>query len=138
MSAKDRIHNAVKNALIKDGWDIVADPYPIQYKEVRLLADLAGEKGIAATKEEQKVVIEVKSFVGRSPMREFQTALGQYLIYRTFIEQTHADYKIYLAINQDIYDQFFQQIAIQLILTTYQVLLLIVDLKTEEVRRWID
>ena len=138
MSAKDRIHNAVKNALIKEGWDIVADPYPIQYKEVRLLADLAGEKGIAATKEEQKVVIEVKSFVGRSPMREFQTALGQYLIYRTFIEQTHADYKIYLAVNQDIYDQFFQQIAIQLILTTYQVLLLIVDLNTEEVRRWID
>ena len=44
-------------------------------------------------------MIEVKSFVGRSPMREFQTALGQYLIYRTFIEQTHADYKIYLAVN---------------------------------------
>ncbi|WP_232225304.1 XisH family protein [Dactylococcopsis salina] len=110
----------------------------MQYKEVRLLADLAGEKAIAATKEEQKVVIEVKSFVGRSPMREFQTALGQYLIYRTFIEQTHADYKIYLAVNQDIYDQFFQQIAIQLILTTYQLLLLIVDLNTEEVRRWIN
>lgn len=138
MSAKDRIDDAVKNALIKDGWDIVADPYPIQYKEVRLLADLAGEKGIAATKEEQKVVIEVKSFVGRSPMRKFQTALGQYLIYRTFIEQTHADYQIYLAVNQDIYDQFFQQIAIQLILTTYQVLLLIFDLNTEEVRRWIN
>ena len=83
-------------------------------------------------------MIEVKSFVGRSPVREFQTALGQYLIYRTFIEQTHADYQIYLAVNQDIYDQFFQQIAIHLILTTYQVLLLIVDLNTEEVRRWID
>ena len=138
MSAKDRIHDAVKNALIKDGWDIIADPYPIQYKEIRLLADLAGEKGIAATKEEQKVVIEVKSFVGRSPMREFQTALGQYLIYRTFIEQMHADYQIYLAVNQDIYDQFFQQIAIQLILKTYQVLLLIIDLSTEEVRRWIN
>ena len=137
MSAKDRIHNAVKNALIKEGWDIVADPYPIKYKEVKLFADIAGEKAIAATKNEQKIVIEVKSFVSRSKMREFETALGQYLIYRTFMSLIDPDYQIYLAIDQDTYTTFFQQIAIQLIVNNYQLSLLTVDISREEVTQWI-
>ena len=137
MSAKDRIHNAVKNALIKEGWDIIADPYPIKYKEVKLFADIAGEKAIAATKNEQKIVIEVKSFVSRSKMREFETALGQYLIYRTFMSLIDPDYQIYLAIDQDTYTTFFQQIAIQLIVNNYQLSLLTVDISREEVTQWI-
>jgi hypothetical protein len=28
--ARDKIHNAVKNALIKGGWTITADPYQLQ------------------------------------------------------------------------------------------------------------
>ena len=39
---------AVKNALIKDGWTIIADPYTIRYKDAELFADLAAEKPIAA------------------------------------------------------------------------------------------
>jgi len=79
MAAKDTYHQAVKNALIRDGWTITFDPYPIKYEEVKLLADLAGEKTISATREGKKIVVEIKSFLGRSPMREFETALGQYL-----------------------------------------------------------
>jgi hypothetical protein len=60
--AKDRHHNAVKNALIKDVWTIVFDPYPIKYQEVKLLADLAGGKTISAEKEEKQIVVEIKSF----------------------------------------------------------------------------
>lgn len=81
MPAKDAYRDAVKNTLIKDGWTIMFDPYFIRYAEVRLVADLAGEKSIAAAKENRQIVIEVKSFLGRSPMREFETALGQYFIY---------------------------------------------------------
>lgn len=44
MSAKDIYHEAVKNALIKDGWKITADPYPLEYKDVELYPDLAIEK----------------------------------------------------------------------------------------------
>ena len=42
MPAKDVYHDPVKNALIKNGWIITADPYPIKYEEVKLFADLAG------------------------------------------------------------------------------------------------
>ncbi|QLE58235.1 XisH family protein [Nostoc sp. TCL26-01] len=138
MPAKDTYHDAVKNALIKDGWVITFDPYPIKYEEVKLLADLAGEKTISATREGELIVIEIKSFLGRSTMREFETALGQYLIYKTFIYITNPDYKIYLAISKNIHEKFFQQSAIQLILHKYQVLLLVVDINKEEIIEWIN
>ena len=137
MAAKDTYHQTVKNALIKDGWTITFDPYPIKYEEVKLLADLAGEKIISATREGHKIVIEIKSFLSRSPMREFETALGQYLIYQTFLSFTHPDYQVYLAISNTIYEKFFNQIAIKLILEKYQVLLLIVDINKEEIIKWI-
>ncbi|ELR99928.1 XisH protein [Gloeocapsa sp. PCC 73106] len=89
MSAKDIYHDAVKNALIKAGWIIKADHYPIRYQEVKLFADLAGEKTLSATKGEQQIVVEIKSFNSPSPIREFETALGQYLIYQTFLAITH-------------------------------------------------
>jgi XisH protein len=136
MPAKDIYHDAVKNALIKNGWMITFDPYPIKYEEVKLLADLAGEKIISASRGEQKIVVEIKSFQGRSPMREFETALGQYLIYRTFLSITHPDYQVYLAIAQTIYEDFFTQAAIRLILREYQVLLLTVDIDREEIIQW--
>ncbi|MEA5467507.1 XisH family protein [Spirulina sp. 06S082] len=136
MPAKDVYHEAVKNALIKDGWTIAFDPYPIKYEKVKLVADLAGEKTISATREERKIVIEIKSFLGRSPMREFETALGQYLIYRTFLSHTHPEYEVYLAIGKKIYEKFFQQVAIELILKKFQILLLIVDLDKEEISKW--
>ena len=136
MAAKDIYHEAVKNALIKDGWTITADPYPIKYEEVKLFADLAGEKTISATREGQKIVIEIKSFLSRSPMHEFETALGQYLIYQTFLSITHPEHKVYLAVGEKIYEKFFEQVAIQLILQKYQVLLLVVDINKEEIIKW--
>src|SRR6266550_7381909 len=36
MPAADRIRDAVKNALVKDGWTITADPYVLEYEEVIL------------------------------------------------------------------------------------------------------
>ena len=50
MPAKDIYHDAVKNALIKDGWRITADPYYIIYKKLRLVADLGAERSISAIK----------------------------------------------------------------------------------------
>ena len=40
MPQRDRIHNIVKQALIKDGWNITDDPYVIEYGNRFLYADL--------------------------------------------------------------------------------------------------
>jgi hypothetical protein len=44
MPRKDSIHDAVRNALIKDGWTILDDPYRIIYADVEVFADLRVEK----------------------------------------------------------------------------------------------
>jgi len=63
MPAKDLYHDVVKNALIKDGWVITADPYLIRYKDVDLFADLAAEKPIAAERQGKKIVVEVSCWL---------------------------------------------------------------------------
>lgn len=60
MAAADIIHDAVKNALIKDGWTITHDPYVIKYEEVTLYADLGAERAIAAELAGTKIVVEIK------------------------------------------------------------------------------
>jgi XisH protein len=61
---------------------------------------------------------------------------SQYLIYQTFLSITHPDHKVYLAVGNKIYEKFFTQIAIKLILEKYQVLLLVVDINKEEIIKW--
>ncbi len=68
MPKLDIIHNAVKNALIKDGWIITDDPYIIEYRKTKLYADLGAERPIAIQRNEQKLVVEVKSFIGASKL----------------------------------------------------------------------
>jgi len=137
MPAKDIYHDAVKNALIKDGWRITRDPYTIKYQEVQLFADLLADKMVEAQRDGQQIIVEIKSFINRSPMREFETALGQYIIYRILLNKILPEANIYLAISQGIYQSFFRQKAIQLILQETQVRLIIVNIKNEEIIQWI-
>jgi hypothetical protein len=53
--ALDKIHNAVKNALIKDGWTITEDPYQITYGTRKVYIDLSAEKFFIAEKGGAKI-----------------------------------------------------------------------------------
>jgi len=66
-----------------------------------------------------------------------QNALGQYIIYRTLLSVTNPTYKVYLAISQEIYENFFCQVAIQFIIQHNQVALLVINTDAEEVIQWI-
>lgn len=136
MPAKDIYHNAVKNALVKDGWTITADPYSIKYEDAELYADLAAEKPIAAEKQGQKIVVEIKSFVGRSQMYDFHLALGQYMVYRKLIQLTAPEYTLYLAIDDVVYKDFFQRKSVQVITNENQLLLMVVEMDREEILQW--
>ena len=138
MPKLDIIHNAVKNALIKDGWIITDDPYIIEYRKTKLYADLGAERPIAIQRNEQKLVVEVKSFIGASKLQDLKEALGQYDIYRYLLDATAPERKLYLAISILAYKSFFTQDVIQLILNRHQLPLIVVDTELEEVRQWIN
>jgi XisH protein len=138
MPRLDIIHNSVKSALIKDGWLITDDPYLIQYRRTTLYADLAAERPIAAERNGQKLVVEVKSFIGASKIQDLKEALGQYDIYRYLIEETAPERKLYIAISEVAYKTFFSQDLAQLIITKHQLPVIIVNIDTEEVVQWIN
>jgi XisH protein len=138
MPKLDIIHNSVKNALIKDGWLITDDPYIIRYRRTTLYADLGAERPIAAERNGQKLVVEVKSFIGASKIQDLKEALGQYDIYRYLLEETAPDRKLYIAISKVAYNTFFTQDVTQLILNRHQLPIIVVDLETEEIMQWIN
>ena len=137
MPAKDIYHDAVKNALIKDGWTITADPYFIVYKKLRLVADLGAERSLSAQKGNDKIVIEVKSFLNPSFIYDLERAVGQYMIYRNFLTKTAPDHQIYLALSQLVYRTNFDE-TIEIIVNENQLKLIIVDVNNEVITKWIN
>ena len=136
MPARDLNHDFVRQALINDGWTITDDPYVIEYEDMTLFADLGAERIIAAQRDDQRIVVEVKSFAGRSAVREFETALGQFELYRGILETTEPDRTLFLAVSDVIYDGFIQRPAIQLIVERNGLKFLVVNLETEEIVQW--
>lgn len=57
MPAKDLYHDTVKNALIKDAWNITDDPYVLAIGKRDLFVDLGAEKLIYAEKGNQKIAV---------------------------------------------------------------------------------
>ena len=138
MPAKDIYHNAFKSALIKDGWNILAEDYILAYGSDRLYADLAAEKSIAAQKQDYKILVEVKSFLGRSFIHDLEQAVGQYVIYQNILSETNADFDLYLAITTGTYKSNFQRELARMIVRRNSVKLLIIDPENEVIEQWIN
>ena len=138
MSARDLFHDAVRNALEKEGWTITHDPYPLSVDDINMAVDLGAEKLIAAIKDKQKIAVEIKSFVGASNITEFHTALGQFLNYQTALDDQEPDRVLYLAVPSDTYKDFFTRPFIQTVLQRHQVKLIIYRPQTEVIVTWIN
>jgi hypothetical protein len=138
MVQRDVIHDAVKNALIKDGWQITADPYRIVYKDAALEADLRADKLIAATRENQSIVVEVKSFLQPSFIHEFLAACGQYQAYVFLLQEKQQPETVYMAVSDEVYRSEFSGEAVQVLVKRFALRLLVVDVEQEEVWQWIE
>ena len=137
--AKDIFHQQVKNALIKDGWNITHDPFIIPISEaIKLQIDLAAKNAVAAERGSEKIAVEIKSFIADSDISSFHTALGQYLNYCQALEEQEAERIVYLAIPVETYQDFFQLPFIQRSLKRYQVKLIIFNPKLEVISEWIN
>lgn len=73
MPAKDKFHETVKTALVKDGWTITDDPLFIKFGGVEMYVDIGAEKLIGAEKDGRKIAVEIKSFLGISLPLSFRT-----------------------------------------------------------------
>ncbi|BBC22418.1 element excision factor XisH family protein [Pseudanabaena sp. ABRG5-3] len=137
MSARDIYHNTVKTALEKDGWTITHDPFPLQIGKKRLSADLGAERLISAEKGLQKIVVEVKSFVGQSDVKDLEQALGQYVLYRQILNETGIKRELYLAVSRLTFNSVFTIQLGQILLTNQIIKLVVFDDESEVIVQWI-
>ncbi|MFN8441445.1 MAG: element excision factor XisH family protein [Caldilineaceae bacterium] len=136
--AKDIIHDAVRNALVKDGWRIIREHFKIEYEEIEIFADLIVDRSpIIAVKDSNKLIIEIKSFAGRSFVRELQQAIGQYELYVDMIEFAQLDYELFLAVSKFVHETFLQRTAARQIIQRHKLKLVVVDTDHEEIVEWI-
>jgi XisH protein len=54
MPARDRYHDQVKNALVKDGWTITQDPLRVKWGKKDLYIDLGAEHFLLAAEKDQR------------------------------------------------------------------------------------
>ena len=136
MAARDLFHEAVKNALQKEGWTVTHDPLSIRVGGIGLEIDLGAEKLIAAEKGEEKIAVEIKSFVRPSAVSEFHAAVGQYMNYRKALGKREPGRLLYLAIPKETYSSFFTLPFISECVEEYQLKLIIYDAEKEAVTAW--
>jgi hypothetical protein len=124
-------------ALQKEGWTITHDPYTLDYEDVAVSIDLAGERLLAAERGPDRIAVEIKSFASTSRVRDFRDALGQYDLYRMILEDLTPERKLYIAVSSIGYDRVFGLRAIQRLTAKRPLPMVVVELSTEEVVRWI-
>jgi XisH protein len=134
--AEDLFHQVVKDALIKDGWNITHDPFPVDYGDVQMQIDLGAERLLAATKDKTIIAVEIKSFVRPSAISEFHTAVGQYLNYRRALRTQEPNRILYLAVPRQTYDEFFRLRFIEEGIEEYQIYLLVYDVEERSIVKW--
>lgn len=135
--AKDLFHHAVRRALESDGWIITADPYKVKILGVQYDVDLGAEKLLAAERMNEKIAVEIKSFVGASFIYEFHEALGQYLNYEIGIEVKEPDRLLILAVPENVYTTYFGIEAIRIAVDKFDIKILVFNPITETVSKWI-
>jgi XisH protein len=136
VAAKDLYHDTARIALIKDGWTITDEPFSLKVGKRDLFIDFGAEKLIVASKDERKIAVEVKSFIGNSPIKDLEQALGQYLLYSNILRRDYPDRILYLAIRDDIYHTFFNEEIVQIAIESQSIRVIVFDALKQEIVEW--
>ena len=138
MSRRDLFHDAVVHALESEGWTVTHDPYYLEYGAQKLQIDLGAEMPVAAERDRRKIAVEIKSFVGRTPMVDFYAALGQFVTYRTALRVQEADRTLFLAVPDEAFAALFDTEPARKIQKELGILLLVYNAAREVIEEWIE
>jgi hypothetical protein len=136
MPARDLYHDAVKNALAKDGWTITHDPYILTFGQKNVFVDLGAEQILAAQRGTEKIAVEIKSFRGPSDIQDLEAALGQYVFYRSLLGRFEAERRLFLAVPESAFVSTLEEPIARPVLEDLGVALLVFDPQREAIVRW--
>src|SRR5262249_3258863 len=138
MPARNIHHAVVVKALIADGWTITHDPYPLSFGGKDLFVDLGAEEAtLAAEKEGRRIAVEIQSFLGHSPVRSLEEAVGQYAIYRLLLAATDPGRVLYMAVSSGTHRGILAEPVGQLVVSGLKLQVVVFDEKRERIVQWI-
>ncbi|MEH2177441.1 XisH family protein [Nostoc sp.] len=137
MPAKDKFHAVVRIALEKQQWKITDDPLRLEVGGTKFEIDLGAEQLLAAERGEEKIAVEIKTFLSDSPLTDYHAALGQFLNYRLALEISDSNRILYLAVPISVYEAFFKREFAQISVERYQIKQIIYDPIQEVIVQWI-
>jgi XisH protein len=138
MAAKDLFHEAVKLALQKEQWIITDDPLRVEVGGAKFEIDLGAEQLLAAERSGEKIAVEIKTFLGDSPITDYHAALGQFLNYRLALEISEPERTLYLAVPMSVHETFFQREFAQISVERYGIKRIIYEPVSEVIMQWIN
>lgn len=115
---------------------ITADPLILTIGLRSVFVDLGAEKLIAAERGSEKIAVEVKSFLGPSPIRDLENAWGQFFLYSRALRKQEPNRILYLAVNETVFQTLFAEEAGQLLLEEPGFRLVVFNPTTKEIVQW--
>jgi hypothetical protein len=73
-----------------------------------------------------------------SPVNDLENALGQYILYRDTLARLEPERILYLAIRQEVYQDFFKEEIAQMVVENNHLKLIVFDVEKIEVVQWIN
>lgn len=138
MPKRDRIHQIVKSALEKEGWNITYDPMFVPtLGGINFFIDLGIERFIGAEKGGDKIAVEIKSFDDITPLYSFYELLGQYLLYQMAIEEQDSDWDLFVAITQSGHAKLEEAPIFKRAIEKYKLKFIIFEPKYKAIISWI-
>lgn len=137
MPKRDIYHQAVKSALLKDGWTITHDPFTLPFGVHNLYVDLGAERIVAAERAGEQIAVEIKSFVGASEVADLEQALGQYLLYRSLLQRKEPARMMVLAVPLETFESILSTDLGRAVREDYAPAILVFDPKGEVIQQWL-
>lgn len=132
MPAKDRYHDAVKHALIKEGWTIDGEQVAFITLDRQIVIDLQVSKQTQG----QIILVEVKGFE-RSPIEQLAVAIGKLQIYRFVLDDLRKNVPLWLAVPDFAYQGILTEKMGLVLREQNRIDLLVFSPDREEIVEWI-
>lgn len=98
--------------------------------------DLGAERLIAAERGTEKIAVEIKSFIGASPITELYAAIGQFSYYRVVLQEKQPERVLFLAVPQDTFHDLFKENFTQKTLVELNVNIIVYNIGLEKIVLW--
>ena len=101
-----------------------------------MFVDLGAEKLVAAERDGKRIGVEIKSFIGKSPVADLEQALGQYALYESVLRRCDPDRELFVAILLIAYEELFEDPLGEILLEDAKIKIVVFDPFHEIIVQW--